>query len=285
MSRHGSPCNGLSSLCARRVDPTLSLSSAHGDDARRKGRGSAEVLKVTPTERDRDGYGARSERRGGAHHGNACIGSDALTDAGTRGWRLDARLHDTYMGLFFCDRKARSFHVCEATLKRAPVVDGFYIFTLPARHTAVGPPPAARAPTATHRLSTLTGPHSRRVGWRCAPVREGACAIRSPSRSPLRFSMPPRHASVVHVCFAALCDSRLWSSQGARAPCTCAQWHIRTRISAADGLIYSHARAVVAPPLSSFMASRLVQPTTHPFGHVGSSSGGGATSPNDHWHS
>merc|ERR1719198_2762784 len=33
------------------------------------------------------------------------------------------------------------------------------------------------------------------------------------------------------------------------------------------------------------MASRLVQPTTQPFGHVGSSAGGGATSPNDHWHS
>lgn len=50
-------------------------------------------------------------------------------------------------------------------------------------------------------------------------------------------------------------------------------------------ICYSHARTAGPPPLSSRIASRLVQPTTQPFGHVGSSSGGGAASPNDHWHS
>ena len=47
---------------------------------------------------------------------------------------------------------------------------------------------------------------------------------------------------------------------------------------------HSHTRPTAAP-LSSFIASRLVQPWTHPLGHVGSSAGGGAASPNDHWHS
>ena len=56
-------------------------------------------------------------------------------------------------------------------------------------------------------------------------------------------------------------------------------------LAASPRSLYSHARAVTPPPLSSFIASRLVQPTTHPFGQVGSSSGGSAASPNDHWHS
>lgn len=49
--------------------------------------------------------------------------------------------------------------------------------------------------------------------------------------------------------------------------------------------LHSHANAVALPPLSSRIASRLVQPTMQPLGHVGSSTGGGAASPKDHWHS
>ena len=48
---------------------------------------------------------------------------------------------------------------------------------------------------------------------------------------------------------------------------------------------HSQASAVACPLLSSRIASRLVHPCTQPFGHDGSSLGGGATSPNDHWHS
>ena len=61
----------------------------------------------------------------------------------------------------------------------------------------------------------------------------------------------------------------------------------RAVCGAASSVPHSHARAeedAILPP-NSFIACRDVQPTKQPFGQVGSASGGGATSPYDHWHS
>mgnify|MGYP003688069365 CR=1 FL=1 len=55
-------------------------------------------------------------------------------------------------------------------------------------------------------------------------------------------------------------------------------------IKIASQLHTGAATAASAPP-SSRIASREVQPTRQPFGHVGSSLGRGASSPYDHWHS